>query len=178
MEKSLQDMRLRGVNQLHRVSQHISTYQIINLSTLLCRMGRACLCPTKTHYLVFNCFIFVSFGKSLICLIGRNIAFIKSIFPGSYCHLHYYKQLKLQLATTNKSGKIRIYLYVLLTIAGCVFAYSSIIPNDYIKLVVVMGTLCVGLYGIMKGLSSTGTSSEEEVLEKNNKIQQLSNPKK
>ena len=33
MEKSLQDMRLRGVNQ------HISTYQIINLSTLLCRMG-------------------------------------------------------------------------------------------------------------------------------------------
>ena len=81
MEKSLQDMRLRGVNQLHRVSQHISTYQIINLSTLL----RACLCPTKTHYLVFNCFIFVSFGKSLICLIGRNIAFIKSIFPGSYC---------------------------------------------------------------------------------------------
>ena len=62
---------------------------------------------------------------------------------------------------TNKSGKIRIYLYVLLT-----FACSSIIPNDYIKLVVVMGTLCVGLYGIMKGLSSTGTSSEEEVLEK------------
>ena len=51
--------------------------------------------------------------------------------------------------TTNKSGKIRIYLYVLLTIAGCVFACSSIIPNDYIKLVVVMGTLCVGLYGIM-----------------------------
>ena len=41
-----------------------------------------------------------------------------------------------------------------------------------------MGSLCVGLYGIMKGLSSTGTSSEEEVLEKNNKIQQLSNPKK
>lgn len=39
-------------------------------------------------------------------------------------------------------------------------------PYDYIKLVVVMGTLCVGLYGIMKGLSSTGTSSEEEVLEK------------
>ena len=84
MEKSLQDMRLRGVNQLHRVSQHISTYQIINLSTSV-SYGRACLCPTKTHYLVFNCFIFVSFGKSLICLIGRNIAFIKSIFPGSYC---------------------------------------------------------------------------------------------
>ena len=83
MEKSLQDMRLRGVNQLHRVSQHISTYQkFIHTSV---SYGRACLCPTKTHYLVFNCFIFVSFGKSLICLIGRNIAFIKSIFPGSYC---------------------------------------------------------------------------------------------
>ena len=85
---------------------------------------------------------------------------------GVIAHLHYYKQLKITIMTTNKSGKIRIYLYVLLTIAGCVFACSSIIPNDYIKLVVVMGTLCVGLYGIMKGLSSTGTSSEEEVLEK------------
>ena len=118
--------------------------------------GRACLCPTKTHYLVFNCFIFVSFGKSLI----------NQYFRGVIAHLHYYKQLKITIMTTNKSGKIRIYLYVLLTIAGCVFACSSIIPNDYIKLVVVMGTLCVGLYGIMKGLSSTGTSSEEEVLEK------------
>ena len=61
------------------------------------------------------------------------------------------KQLKITIMTTNKSGKIRIYLYVLLTIAGCVFACSSIIPNDYIKLVVVMGTLCVGLYGIIHG---------------------------
>ena len=77
--------------------------------------------------------------------------------------------------TTNKSGKIRIYLYVLLTIAGCVFACSSIIPNDYIKLVVVMGTLCVGLYGIMKGLSS---HRKRKSWKKNNKIQQLSNPKK
>ena len=73
--------------------------------------------------------------------------------------------------TTNKAGKIisgilRIFIFVLLTICGCVLACCSIIPNDYIKLVVVMGSLCVGLYGIMKGLSSTGTSSEEEVLEK------------
>lgn len=67
---------------------------------------------------------------------------------------------------THKSNKTGIYLYLLLTIAGCVFACSSIIPNDYIKLVVVMGTLSVGLYGIMKGLSNTGTSSEKEVLEK------------
>lgn len=68
--------------------------------------------------------------------------------------------------SSNKSGKIRIYLYVLVTIAGCVLACSSIIPNDYIKLVVVMGTLFVGLYGIMKGLSNSGLSSEEEALEK------------
>ena len=58
------------------------------------------------------------------------------------------------------------------------YSHAVLSSNDYIKLVVVMGSLCVGLYGIMKGLSSTGTSSEEEVLEKNNKIQQLSNPKK
>lgn len=68
--------------------------------------------------------------------------------------------------STKKSNKVRIYLYVLLTIAGCVFACSSIIPNDYVKLVVVMGSLFVGLYGIMKGLSNSGTSEEEEALEK------------
>lgn len=61
----------------------------------------------------------------------------------------------------NKSGKVRIYLYVILTIVGCVLACSSIIPNDYLKLVIVMGTLCVGLYGIMKGLSHPGSSTEE-----------------
>ncbi len=75
----------------------------------------------------------------------------------------------------NKSGKVRIYLYVLLTIAGCVFACSSIIPNDYVKLVVVMGTMCVGLYGIMKGLSNTEILSEENVAEKENTY---NNPKK
>ncbi|WP_102408392.1 hypothetical protein [Parabacteroides bouchesdurhonensis] len=67
--------------------------------------------------------------------------------------------------SNNKSGKTRIYIYVLLTIAGCVLACSSIITNDYLKLVIVMGTLCVGLYGIMKGLSNTGTSKEEAVVD-------------
>lgn len=61
----------------------------------------------------------------------------------------------------KNSGKVCIYLYVILTIAGCVLACSSIISNDYLKLVVVMATLCVGLYGIMKGLSQTGSSEEE-----------------
>ena len=63
---------------------------------------------------------------------------------------------------TNKSNKAATYIYVLLTIAGCVLACSSIIPNDYVKLVVVMATLCFGLYGIMKSLS---TPSEEDALE-------------
>ena len=61
---------------------------------------------------------------------------------------------------TNKSNKIRTYLYVLLSIAGCVLACSSLIPNDYVKLVVVMGTLFIGLYGIMKGLSQPQTEEE------------------
>lgn len=64
----------------------------------------------------------------------------------------------------KKSGKAAIYLYVLLIIAGCVLACSSIISNDYLKLVVVMGTLCVGLFGIMKGLSNP-TASEETSIE-------------
>lgn len=54
---------------------------------------------------------------------------------------------------TKKSNKMGIYMYVLLTIVGCVLACSNIITNDYVKLIVVMGALCVGLYGIMKSLS-------------------------
>ncbi|MDL2264842.1 hypothetical protein LJC57_04250 [Parabacteroides sp. OttesenSCG-928-G07] len=61
----------------------------------------------------------------------------------------------------NNSGKYAIYLYVLLTIAGCVLACSSVITNDYLKLVVVMTTLIVGLFGIMKGLSGPSTSKTD-----------------
>lgn len=45
-------------------------------------------------------------------------------------------------------------------------ACSSIITNDYIKLVIVMGTLCVGLYGIMRGLSHPATAEEESMQNK------------
>lgn len=55
----------------------------------------------------------------------------------------------------NNSGKTRVYLYILLIIAGCVFAFSSVVTNDYVKLVIVIATLCLGLYGVMKGLSNT-----------------------
>lgn len=65
--------------------------------------------------------------------------------------------------TTKKSHKYGIYLYILLTIVGCVLACSNIITNDYLKLVVVMGALCFGLYGIMKGLSTPSETAEEQV---------------
>ena len=65
--------------------------------------------------------------------------------------------------TTKKSHNYGIYLYVLLTIVGCVLACSNIISNDYLKLVVVMGALCFGLYGIMKGLSTPSETAEEQV---------------
>lgn len=68
--------------------------------------------------------------------------------------------------STNKSSKLVIYFHILLTVAGCVLACSSIITNDYIKLVIVMGTLCVGLYGIMKGLSHPATAEEESMQNK------------
>ncbi|WP_455637470.1 hypothetical protein [Parabacteroides sp.] len=66
--------------------------------------------------------------------------------------------------STNKSNKTRIYLSIVITIIGCVLACSSIIPNDYLKLLLVMGALGYGLFGIMKGLSQS-SSSEETVLE-------------
>lgn len=65
--------------------------------------------------------------------------------------------------TTKKSNKARIYIYVIITIVGCVLACSSIITNDYLKLVIVMGALFVGLYGIMRGLSQPSTSEEAAI---------------
>ena len=67
------------------------------------------------------------------------------------------------MTTHKKSHKYGIYLYVLLTIVGCVLACSNIITNDYLKLVVVVGTLGFGLYGIMKGLSHPTETAEEQV---------------
>ena len=67
--------------------------------------------------------------------------------------------------STKKSNKSRIYLSVIITIVGCVLACSSIIPNDYLKLLIVIGALGYGLYGIMKGLSSSD-STEEAVIDK------------
>ena len=61
---------------------------------------------------------------------------------------------------STKKNKFSIYIYVVITIIGCVLACSSIVPNDYLKLVVVMGALGVGLYGIMKGLSTPSTTEE------------------
>ncbi|MEG1749079.1 MAG: hypothetical protein RRZ65_06900 [Tannerellaceae bacterium] len=61
--------------------------------------------------------------------------------------------------SANKA-KLPIYVYVIITIIGCVLACSSIISNDFLKLILVMAALFVGLYGIMKGLSSPATEEE------------------
>lgn len=61
----------------------------------------------------------------------------------------------------TKKSKKNVYFFILLTIIGCVLACSSIITNDYLKLVIVMASLCVGLFGIMKSLSNPATPEEE-----------------
>jgi hypothetical protein len=60
----------------------------------------------------------------------------------------------------TKKSKKNVYFFILLTLVGCVLACSSIITNDYLKLVVVMASLCVGLFGIMKSLSSPASKEE------------------
>ena len=75
------------------------------------------------------------------------------------------EEIKIKYMSTKKN-KFSIYIYVVITIIGCVLACSSIIPNDYLKLVVVMGALGVGLYGIMKGLSTPSTTEETASPEK------------
>lgn len=68
--------------------------------------------------------------------------------------------------STKKSNKTRAYLAVIVTIIGCVLACTSIIPNDYLKLLVVMLALGYGLFGIMKALSNTSTAEEPVIGEK------------
>ena len=66
---------------------------------------------------------------------------------------------------STKKNKASLYLYIIITIVGCVLACSSIIPNDYLKLVIVMVALGVGLFGIMKALS-TPSEEKETITEK------------
>lgn len=62
------------------------------------------------------------------------------------------------MATKNK--KMTVWFSIFVTILGCVLACSSIIPNDYIKLIIVLFTLGGGIYGIMKSLSNDVESEE------------------
>lgn len=62
----------------------------------------------------------------------------------------------------KNSNKTRLIVSIIITIAGCVLACSSIIPNDYAKLLVVMLALGYGLFGIMKGLSHHNAEDTEE----------------
>jgi hypothetical protein len=52
-------------------------------------------------------------------------------------------------------------VYLAIIALGCVFAFSSLIVNEYLKLFIVLLTLSVGLYGVMKGLSSNSKSDTE-----------------
>ena len=59
-----------------------------------------------------------------------------------------------------KNKKYNLWFSLFLIIAGSVFAFSSLITNEYLKLVVVFATWVYGFYGIMKSLSNP---SEEDV---------------
>ncbi|MCD7935393.1 MAG: hypothetical protein LUG98_00880 [Tannerellaceae bacterium] len=63
--------------------------------------------------------------------------------------------------SSNKKN-FNIYIFILLTVAGIVLACSSVITNDYLKLVIVMVTLAIGLFGIMKSLSNPVEKEEEK----------------
>lgn len=70
---------------------------------------------------------------------------------------------KKKIIMAKKSNKFNLWVSIVLILVGCVLACSSIISNDYLKLVVVLASLAYGLYGIMKALS---TSEEADVLNK------------
>jgi predicted membrane channel-forming protein YqfA (hemolysin III family) len=62
----------------------------------------------------------------------------------------------------NSKSKTSVYFYIFIIIAGCVLACTNLIPNDYLKLIVVMVALFAGLYGIAKGLNSPKEGEGEE----------------
>lgn len=64
--------------------------------------------------------------------------------------------------SNQNSNKTRLIISIIVTVAGCVLACSSIIPNDYAKLLVVMVALGYGLFGIMKGLSHHNADEAKE----------------
>lgn len=64
--------------------------------------------------------------------------------------------------STKNSSKYKTYFFILLIIIGCVLACSSLISNDYLKLVVVMSSLIIGIYGISKSLGHSASTDSEE----------------
>jgi len=58
-------------------------------------------------------------------------------------------------------NKVKLYIYLILTIVGLVIACTSIIPNAYIKLIVALVAMGYGLYGVMKVLGSNGEKKDE-----------------
>jgi predicted membrane channel-forming protein YqfA (hemolysin III family) len=72
---------------------------------------------------------------------------------------------------TKQKNKLLKILYILLMIAGCVLACSTIISNDYLKVAIVLVTITTGLFGFMKSL---GGSPEENTdgEDKNTKTKQ------
>ncbi|MDR3267849.1 MAG: hypothetical protein LBT83_02130 [Tannerella sp.] len=63
---------------------------------------------------------------------------------------------------TKQSNKFKKILYLLLIIVGCVFACSTIIANDYLKIAIVLVCICVGLFGILKSLGKPDNEENEE----------------
>lgn len=70
------------------------------------------------------------------------------------------------MASNKNTKKVQMYLYIALTVVGCILACSTLIPNDYLKLLIVMTSLVFGLYGIMKSLSNSGEEETNQSVEK------------
>lgn len=62
--------------------------------------------------------------------------------------------------STNKKNKFSICVYLVITIIGCVLVSSSIVPSEYLKLVIVIGPITVGMYGIVRGFSTSSIAKE------------------
>ena len=62
----------------------------------------------------------------------------------------------------KQKNRFKKMAYILLIVAGCVLACTTIIPNDYLKIAVVLVTLCVGIFGLMRLLgNSPGTEDDK-----------------